>query len=148
MSSASLDEFGLLPSGQVPSNNAMQLTGRPVTRLAFSAPHPHSLLGWCRLSKVGSEIRRDILRAAGYQGRQAVGPFCHVPCKRRTGRASPSCSLRPALYGQEASDTVPQGPQVSAGVGWPGTEHALFSPSSCSAHIACPMFGDLLSSID
>ena len=40
MSSASLDELGLLPSGQVPSNKRVNLTGRPGTRLAVSAP-PH-----------------------------------------------------------------------------------------------------------
>ena len=37
---ASRDDLGLLLSEQPPSNNAMQLTGRPGTHLAVSAP-PH-----------------------------------------------------------------------------------------------------------
>src|SRR5256885_16651350 len=40
MSGASLDDLGLLPSGQVLANKRMQLTGRPGTHLAVSAP-PH-----------------------------------------------------------------------------------------------------------
>ena len=40
MSGASLDDLGLLPSGQVLANKRVNLTGRPGTRLAVSAP-PH-----------------------------------------------------------------------------------------------------------
>ena len=40
MSGASLDDLGPLPSGQVLANKRVNLTGRPGTRLAVSAP-PH-----------------------------------------------------------------------------------------------------------
>ena len=40
MSGASLDDLGLLPSGQLLANKRVNLTGRPGTRLAVSAP-PH-----------------------------------------------------------------------------------------------------------
>src|SRR5437667_3778815 len=40
MSGTSLDDLGLLPSGQVLANKRVNLTGRPGTRLAVSAP-PH-----------------------------------------------------------------------------------------------------------
>ena len=40
MRGASLDDLGLLPSGQVLANKRVNLTGRPGTRLAVSAP-PH-----------------------------------------------------------------------------------------------------------
>ena len=39
MSGASLDDLGLLPSGQVLANKRVNLTGRPGTRLAVPRPH-------------------------------------------------------------------------------------------------------------
>src|SRR5439155_5922079 len=64
MSSASLDELGLLPSGQVPSNKRVNLTGRPGTRLAVSAP-PH-------ISSKGLGQGARPSRPAGYAQRYAA----------------------------------------------------------------------------
>src|SRR5439155_10294461 len=67
MSSASLDELGLLPSGQVPSNKRVNLTGRPGTRLAVSAP-PH-------ISSKGLGQGARPSRPAGYAQRCADGTY-------------------------------------------------------------------------
>ena len=61
MSGASLDDLGLLPSGQVLANKRVNLTGRPGTRLAASAP-PHIS------SKGGAQGARPS-RPAGYARR-------------------------------------------------------------------------------
>src|SRR5437773_10381659 len=67
MSGASLDDLGLLLSGQVLANKRVNLTGRPGTRLAVSAP-PH-------ISSKGLGQGARPSRPAGYAQRyRALSP--------------------------------------------------------------------------
>jgi len=63
MSGASLDDLGPLPSRQVLANKRVNLTGRPVTHLAVSAP-PH-------ISSKGLRQGARPSRPAGYAQRYA-----------------------------------------------------------------------------